>query len=63
VAYLSPEQAVGQPATAASDVYGLGVVAYECPAGQRPFTGEHPIAVAKHRAGAATTPLIRLDGC
>jgi eukaryotic-like serine/threonine-protein kinase len=44
--YLSPEQATGQPATAASDVYALGVVAYECLAGRRPFTGGHPIAVA-----------------
>jgi serine/threonine protein kinase len=46
VAYLSPKQAVGQPAAAASDVYGLGVVAYECLVGRRPFTGEHPVAVA-----------------
>jgi serine/threonine protein kinase len=44
--YLSPEQAAGQPATGASDVYALGVVAYECLAGRRPFTGGHPIAVA-----------------
>jgi eukaryotic-like serine/threonine-protein kinase len=46
VGYLSPEQASGQPATAASDLYALGVVAYECLASRRPFTGEHPIAVA-----------------
>ena len=44
--YLSPEQAAGRPVTPASDVYALGVVAYECLAGRPPFTGDHPIAVA-----------------
>ncbi|MEX0851353.1 MAG: serine/threonine-protein kinase, partial [Gaiellaceae bacterium] len=38
--YLSPEQARGEPATAASDRYGLGVVAFELVTGQRPFVGE-----------------------
>ena len=38
-AYLSPEQAIGQPATAASDRYALAVVAYELLTGQRPFAG------------------------
>jgi serine/threonine protein kinase len=57
VAYLSPEQAVGQPATAASDIYGLGVIAYECLAGRRPFTGEHPIAVALAHVLQAPPPL------
>lgn len=37
--YLSPEQARGEPATAASDVYALGVVAYELLTGGRPFEG------------------------
>ena len=45
-AYLSPEQAEGGVATAASDVYGLGVVAFECLAGRRPFAGETPVATA-----------------
>jgi eukaryotic-like serine/threonine-protein kinase len=55
--YLSPEQATGQPATPASDVYALGVVAYECLAGRRPFTGGHPIAVALAHLLQAPPPL------
>ncbi|MHB8341964.1 MAG: protein kinase domain-containing protein, partial [Mycobacteriales bacterium] len=44
--YLSPEQSSGARATPASDVYALGVVAYECLAGYRPFEGDTPVAVA-----------------
>lgn len=44
--YLSPEQARGETATPASDVYGLGVVAFECLAGRRPFEKETPVATA-----------------
>jgi serine/threonine protein kinase len=40
-AYISPEQAMGEPATAASDRYSLGVVAYELLTGSRPFEGSH----------------------
>jgi hypothetical protein len=40
-AYISPEQAMGEPATAASDRYSLAVVAYELLTGSRPFEGSH----------------------
>jgi serine/threonine-protein kinase len=56
-AYLSPEQVACQPATAASDIYALGIVAYECLAGRRPFTGEHPIALALAHRRSAPPPL------
>ena len=46
-AYLSPEQAMGQPATAASDRYALAVVAYELLTGRRPFAGGPVTAQAR----------------
>jgi eukaryotic-like serine/threonine-protein kinase len=44
--YLSPEQAQGGTATPASDVYSLGVVAFECLAGHRPFVADTAVATA-----------------
>src|SRR5690348_16885654 len=44
--YVSPEQATGQPLTGSSDIYSLGVVAYECLAGDPPFVADQPLAIA-----------------
>ncbi len=46
VQYLAPEQAGGKPASPATDVYSLGIVAYEALAGRRPFRGESQVAIA-----------------
>jgi eukaryotic-like serine/threonine-protein kinase len=44
--YVSPEQATGAPLAGASDIYSLGVVAYECLAGDPPFVADQPLAIA-----------------
>ncbi|SCE87117.1 serine/threonine-protein kinase [Micromonospora mirobrigensis] len=55
--YISPEQATGAVATPASDVYALGVVAYQCLAGRRPFEGDNPLEIAMRHVRDAPRPL------
>src|SRR3954454_21329755 len=55
--YISPEQASGAVATAASDVYALGVVAYQCLSGHRPFDGATPIEIAMKHVRETPRPL------
>lgn len=55
--YMSPEQATGQPVSAATDIYALGAVAYFCLAGQPPFHGDNPLAVALRHAQEDPAPL------
>jgi beta-lactam-binding protein with PASTA domain len=58
VLYFSPEQARGDTATSASDIYSLGLVMYEMLTGQRAFAGDSPAAVAVARlSGGVPSPM------
>lgn len=54
--YISPEQAEGLMATPASDIYSLGVVAYEMLTARPPFIADSPIALAMQHIRAAPPP-------
>src|SRR5262245_39228551 len=55
--YISPEQAAGSVATPASDLYSLGVVAYQCLSGRRPFEGDNPLEIAMRHVRDQPPPL------
>ncbi len=55
--YLSPEQAAGQPATFASDLYALGVLAYTCLTGAPPFRRDTDVGTALAHLHTPVPPL------
>ncbi len=55
--YMSPEQALGQPADARSDVFSFGVVLYELLAGRRAFSGESEWSAINALVHDQPTPL------
>jgi len=55
--YIAPEQAFGEPATHLVYIYTLGLVAYQCLAGRRPFEGESPLERAMRLVREQAPPL------
>jgi serine/threonine-protein kinase len=60
--YMSPEHAMGQPLDGRSDMYSLGVVAYQCLFGKPPFEADEPFAVLyKHIHDTVPVPTLEND--
>ncbi|HUQ02271.1 MAG TPA: protein kinase [Kofleriaceae bacterium] len=57
ISYLAPEQLIGEPVSAASDVFVLGVIAYELCAGVRPFLGANPLDLEQAVLSGRPAPL------
>lgn len=55
--YLAPELVAGRPVDTASDVYSLGVLAYEVLSGRRPFQADHPAALLRAHLDQDPAPL------
>ncbi len=59
--YFSPEQAAGQSATPASDVYAIGIVLYEMLTGRLPFQADSPAALALKHLTEEPPPITDLN--
>ncbi len=55
--YLPPEQAMGNMATPAGDLYALGIIGYEALVGRRPFTGSTQVDIAFAHVNEPVPPM------
>jgi serine/threonine-protein kinase len=60
-AYMSPEQALGQPVDLRSDLFALGVILHEMVTGQQPFSGPNPGFILQEVLHGAARPVRVLD--
>lgn len=60
--YMSPEQAAGEEIGPRSDIYSLGIVAYEMLTGRVPFQADTPAAVLLSHLNATMPPTRELAG-
>jgi serine/threonine protein kinase len=61
VCYIAPELWLGESATAAVDLYALGVIIYEMCTGEVPFDGDSPIALMRLHLDKIPKPPIELN--
>ncbi len=55
--YLAPELALGKSATSQSDLYAIGIIAFEALVGKRPFTAPNPVDIAIAQVNDPVPPL------
>jgi tetratricopeptide (TPR) repeat protein len=58
VLYMSPEQCIGDPSDARSDIYSLGCILHHCLTGVPPFAGDHSVVVMQQHV---SEPLPRMN--
>ncbi len=54
--YMSPEQCCGEPLTAQTDIYSLGIIFFEMITGRVPFNGLVPVDIAQHHVRTPPPP-------